>query len=386
MKDASSLVARRYEEHPYPEPLRDLGESLAQGNFQVGDPALWRPMLWPEGGPARPRILVAGCGTHQAAWFAYTNRDCEVVGVDLSEASLAHQRYLQERHALTNLRVFQGDLRDVGEIGGQFQLVVCTGVLHHMADPDEGMRALGSVMSGDGVLTCMVYAALRRTGVYMLQDLFRRLGVKADADGVAFVRRTLAGLPPWHFANFYVGGVQELQHDTAIVDTFLHPQDRAYTVPQVLALVENNGLHFQGWWENALYYPEGSPSLPPEMAARVKALPDSDQWAAMEVLSQWAYWHFFFARKARPPSMSFAGEAWRKLAPHPNPGLRQVAPRVFQRLGQPVDLGADEAAMLADADGVRTLGELADARPGVDARALFERLWKQGHVMVSLAP
>lgn len=66
----------------------------------------------------------------------------------------------------------------------------------------------------------------------------------------------LASLPPWHFANFYINGSSELQNDTGFVDTFMHPQDRAYTVPQVLALIEDNGLHFQGWFENALYYPE----------------------------------------------------------------------------------------------------------------------------------
>lgn len=383
MEDVSSLVARQYEQHPYPEPARDLAESLAQGGYQVGDPSLWAPMLWPEGRPRDAlKILVAGCGTHQAAWLAFTNRGSDVFGVDLSEASLAHQRYLQDRHALTNLRLFKGDLREAADIGRDFDLVVCTGVLHHMADPDEGMRALAGVMAPHGALVAMVYAAMRRTGVYMMQDVFRRLGVRTDSEGIAFVRRTLAELPPWHFAHFYINGVQELQHDTALVDTFLHPQERAYTVPQVLALAEDNGLHFQGWFENALYFPEGSPSLPAEMAERLAALTARDQWAAMEMLSQWAYWHFFFARKSPPPEITFAGDAWRRYRPQHNPGVRRAGPNQFTRLGQPIDMSGDETALFASIDGARTLGELA-AGARCDVCALVERLWKQGHVMVS---
>jgi hypothetical protein len=47
------------------------------------------------------RILVAGCGTKQAAHIAMTNRECSVLGVDLSENSLTHHRRLQEKHSLT---------------------------------------------------------------------------------------------------------------------------------------------------------------------------------------------------------------------------------------------------------------------------------------------
>ena len=381
MEDVSAIVARLYEGHPYPPPIRDLAQTISQGNYQVGDPTLWGPMLWPEGRPREKlTILVAGCGTQQAAWFAHTNRACDVVGVDLSEPSLAHHRYLQEKHDLRNLRLFKGDLRDVGDIGETFDLIACTGVLHHMKNPDEGMRALRGVLAEDGAFVGMVYAALRRTGVYMMQDLFRRLQIKPDAKGIAFARQVLASLPPWHFAHFHINASQDVQSDAGFVDTFLHPQDRAYTVPQVLALVEDNGLHFQGWFENALYYPEASNSLPPDILARLGKLPERDQWASIELLLQWAHWHFFFARKRPAPAISFTGDAWKNFVPSFNPGVRRAGPTQFTRLGQPIDLKANEIASFTAVDGVKTIGAL-----GAHTRALFERLWKQGHVMIATA-
>ncbi len=385
MEDVTRSVAQLYEGHPYPPPTRDLTEAIAQGGFQVGDPTLWAPMLWPEGRPRKKlKILIAGCGSSQAAWFAYTNRDSDVVGVDLSDASLAHERFLQDQHQLSNLRLFAGDLLEVARIGDGFDLVVCTGVLHHMPDPDAGMRALAEVMAPGAVLACMLYAPTKRTGVYMLQDAFRRMGIKPDAEGVAFVRSTLASLPQWHFAQFYINAAAELQHDAALVDTFLHPQDRAYSVPELLALVEDNGLNFQGWFDNAVYYPDSVPWLRPEALQRLAELPEREQWAAREMLSPGNPTHYFFARKGAPPSISFSGTGWAKLIPHATPGLRMIAPNQFKRMAHTFNLTPADAGLLGLVDGQRTLAAIA--AQGADrnhVRDLFEQLWKRGHVLMT---
>src|SRR6478735_5474004 len=129
MVDVSTLVAKQYEAFAYPEPFADLTEQIAKGYFQIGDPALYGPVLWPHGRPEHPlRILVAGCGTVQAAYTAYMSPDDEVVGLDLSEASLAHERFLQERHGLKNLKLFKGDLLEVSALGAEFDVILCTGV------------------------------------------------------------------------------------------------------------------------------------------------------------------------------------------------------------------------------------------------------------------
>src|SRR5690349_6090535 len=143
MEDVSSLVAKQYEAFAYPEPFADLKAEIAKGYYQVGEPSLYGPVLWPRGRPQGPlKILVAGCGTIQAAYVAYLNPNEEVVGIDLSEASLAHERFLQDRHGLANLKLFRGNLLEVATLRERFDVIICTGVLHHMADPATGMAAL----------------------------------------------------------------------------------------------------------------------------------------------------------------------------------------------------------------------------------------------------
>ncbi len=403
MDEVTGMVARQYEAYAYPQPFTDLAAQVADGYFEYGNPANYAALLWPEGRPAakqRPlSILAAGCGTVQAAYLAYTNRGAAVWGVDLSEASLAHERYLQERHGLANLRLFRGDLRQVQEIGTTFDCIVCSGVLHHLADPDEGLRALAGVLAPDGAMTLMLYGATARTGVYMLQDALRRLQVPQTTDGVAFARRLVEQLPERHFARWYLAGAAELRHDAAFVDTFLHPQDRAYTVPQVLDFLERNGLAFGGWVDNAHYYPDAALArYSPEVRSAVAALPAREQWAVVEMLTQNLGMHMLAARRAdhcRPGAApDLASPGWQGLVPHRVPGLKRApsppahAP-TYTRGSQGFELGPGQAALLDSIDGSRRIGELlalpalahvpADTREGL-TREFLAQMWRLGHL------
>lgn len=394
MEDVSQLVARQYEAFAYPEPFADIADEFAKGYYQIGDPALYAPVLWPRGEPKRPlRILVAGCGTVQAACIAFTNRDDEVIGIDVSEASLAHERFLQERHGLENLKLFRGDLLHVESLDGQFDVVISTGVLHHLADPGAGLGALKTVLAPDGVMVLMVYGQTVRTGVYMLQDAFRRMGIEQTSEGVAEVRRILAELPGRHFAQSYIRAADELKHDSAIVDTFLHPQDRAYTVPQVMELVEGVGLTFQNWidnypyWRNAIWGPDTA------VAAAVDPLPAADHWAAVEMLRLSAGFHMFTALHSacEVATVDFDTGNWRNFVPHHAPGLLRRGPGQFQRGPYELECSDIEQFVLDGADGNRTIAEIVDvpALAAIEqrdefARRYFEHLWKLGHVMIGL--
>jgi ubiquinone/menaquinone biosynthesis C-methylase UbiE len=63
-------------------------------------------VLWPDR-DYRPGldILIAGCGTNQAAIFAFSNPTANVVAIDISEPSLDHHQYLKDKLGLDNLEL-----------------------------------------------------------------------------------------------------------------------------------------------------------------------------------------------------------------------------------------------------------------------------------------
>jgi SAM-dependent methyltransferase len=287
-------------------------------------------------------------------------------------------------------------LLEVGSLGERFDVILCTGVLHHMADPAAGLAALRTVLAPDGVIVLMLYGQTVRIGVYMLQDAFWRMGIAQTPDGIAQVRRILTELPSRHYAQDYIRAADELKQDAAIVDTFLHPQDRAYTVPQLLELVEGAGLAFQNWIDNFPYWRNGGWGPDSSIAVAVDPLPAREHWAAIEMLGQAAGMHMFTVRHADDDLavVDFDQGAWRSFVPHHAPGLIRKGSGRFERGPYELKCSELEQFVLDGADGKRAIAEIVDvpALEAIDpgerdefARRYFEHLWKLGHVMIGLS-
>ncbi len=141
-----------YTNHPYPPPVANLDRARDEWR----DPNRHRAeshLLWPDR-PYRAEldILVAGCGTWQAAKYALCHPDARNVGIDVSPTSLNHSRQCKRQYNLTNLDLRELPIEQAAALGHTFDLIVCTGVLHHLADPDAGLRALRSVLKPQGAL------------------------------------------------------------------------------------------------------------------------------------------------------------------------------------------------------------------------------------------
>ena len=291
--NSADPVAEQYARYAYPEPGDDIPTWLRSFNYDPYDPSQYSTLFWPEGRPkTKLKILVAGCGTMEAAVLAFKNPKCSVTGVDFSELSIAHEERLRERHKLENLTLRVMDLLDVPTLEQHFDLIVCTGVLHHLRDPAAGLRALASVLDPScGAMVLMLYGRLARAGIYALQDAFRRMGIPQSPEGVAAVRSILGRLPPHHLGRWYFKTSSEMNSDAAIVDTFLHRQDVAYSVADVLAFVESNGLRFQDWLDRGTYNQDW-PSVDPN-------IPERDRWSINEDFSTSISTH---SPLAMPPS------------------------------------------------------------------------------------
>ncbi len=355
----ADVVSAQYEAWVYPEPIHDLPAWL-EHNWQWFDPIHAHGLFWPDRPyPSGLRILVAGCGANQAAVLAATNPTAHVVGIDVSPTSLAHHERLARDNDLDNLELHRLPIEQVGTLGREFDLVVSTGVLHHLADPQAGADALASVLARDGVLALMLYAHFGRIGVEILESVFADLGLRQDEASVAMVTSALGTLAAEHPVRPYMAIAPDLAFDGGIVDTFLHGRQRSYTVPDCLELVERAGLVFQDWLFTESYEPPyGSQSV---FHAAIAGRPDVQRWSIMERLNTVNACHFFFAcRPERDPStyrVDLHGPSFRDLIP----GLRAHCWRDGADLVKPGGrrtLSATQQAIVDQIDGRRSIGAI----------------------------
>ena len=366
----ADLVSRQYERWSYPPPIDDVTTWL-DSNWEWFDPSHAHRILWPDR-EYKPDadILIAGCGTNQAAVIAYTNPAARVVAVDVSQPSLDHEQYLKDKHGLWNLELRLLPIEELGTLGRDFDLVMSTGVLHHMADPKAGMKAIGSVLRQEGVAAIMVYAKYGRIGIDILESIFADLGLRQDYDSVQTVRATLADLPAEHPVQPYLNIASDLWSDAGLVDTFLHGRQRTYDVAGCIDLATSAGLEFQGWLRNALHHLHdlGAPNT---FFDAVNALPQAQMWSVVERLRTTNARHSFLAcRPDRPKShyvIDFSTAQCLDYVPLFRMRCGLSGSEIF-RPGFQMQLNPAELPFVQNIDGLRTLRQI-----GVDLPSGFLR-------------
>lgn len=393
-------VSRQYDRWQYPPPVLDL-EAWTKNHWDWFDPFWAHRVLWPDR-EYRPDldILIAGCGTYQAAVFAFMNRGAKVTAIDVSRSALDHQQYLKDKHGLVNLELHLLPIEEVSALGGDFDLIVSTGVLHHMADPLAGLTALGACLRADGALGVMLYARYGRIGVEILESVFRDLGLSQDEASVQLVKDAIAILPGDHPVRSYFNVARDLLTDGALVDTFLHTRQRSYTVQECLDLVSAAGLAFQGWFHKTPYYPHDLFTPANGFSAALHRLPETDLWKVMERVQTANATHFFLAcRPERPKegyAIDFAADACLDYVPLTRTACLVSGDEIFLP-GAKLKLTADQLPFLAQVDGRRTIREIVDRvgeSGGVNqrsraelqqfARHLFRSLWRLDFLAMAL--
>jgi SAM-dependent methyltransferase len=398
----SDEVRTFYERMPYPAPLTNLDEHRNLYTNQERRRAEFH-LMWPARQPrANQEILVAGCGTSQAARYALREPDARITAIDVSDTSLRYTRDLQRKYNLDNLELHQLPIESVREIGRCFDLVVCTGVLHHLPDPDLGLRALRDVLQPNGAMRLMVYARYGRAGIYMMQEYCRLLEINASATDLQSLGATLETLATDHPISALIRRSEDFWRPEAMADALLHPQDRAYTVPELYAWLDRCGVSFGRWIEQAPYLAQCGAIARSPHAARLAALPPQQQHAAVELFRGTIAAHSFIAYRDDCSDdnqpITFAGDSWRDYIPIALPWTVCVRERLppgsvavlinrshtFTDLILTVDAFEDQ--LLGAIDGKRSLAEIlqfAEQEGDDERRALnfFERLWQYDQVV-----
>lgn len=244
-------VRQQYEQSPYPRWImparRSLSKSMAEYCVEEG------MELHSIGIKAvdAPAVLIAGCGTGQQPISTATNIDgCEVTAIDLSLASLAYAERHRRELEIDNIEFIQADLLDVDRLGKKFDVIQCSGVLHHMHDPAEGLRALERVLKPGGLLELGLYSEKARAAVVKAKAQIDSLKVEPSETGLREFRNLLieegsdVTTALMNFNDFY--SLSEFR------DLLFHVKEHQFSLLQIGDLLDAVGLKFCGFRNHAI--------------------------------------------------------------------------------------------------------------------------------------
>jgi 2-polyprenyl-3-methyl-5-hydroxy-6-metoxy-1,4-benzoquinol methylase len=242
----SQAVRQQYEENPYPRWRR-------RGGMGQGLPmhlALQRrlPQLsLQDTSPPCPEILVAGCGTgSDASQVARTFAHAQILAVDISRTSLAYAKRATQELNIKNIDFRQADILELGSLKRQFDLIVCSGVLHHMRDPLQGWRVLTSLLRTDGYMNIGLYSRRARRHVTALRQLVQNQSYASTPEGIRRFRTdVMTGKNTIDVGTIAMS--PDFYSTSACRDLIFHVQEHVFTPLEIASCLDGLGLQFLGF-------------------------------------------------------------------------------------------------------------------------------------------
>ena len=318
-------------------------------------------------GTERPRILDAGCGTGVSTdYLCHLNPGAEVVAVDISDGALQVARERLERseadQVVSSLRQERCSLLDLGD-EQPFDYINSVGVLHHLDQPEAGLRSLAAALAPTGLLHLFLYADAGRWEIHRTQRALTLLQVGTEAEGLRLGRELFETLPEQnrlrrhHEQRWAV----DCAADANFADMYLHPQETSYNLERLLGFAATAGLHFAGFSNPELWDP--ARLLTGELLERAQALPARQQWALVEELDPDISHFEFFLSKAPLKRRIWSDAELQEATAIRQPCLWGEPDPILGRNMEPIQLSEDAKALLSAVGETPTLplGQLAPA-------------------------
>ena len=237
----SKDVRDQYEDNPYPRwikpraPIKPLSISDLVGHLNL---QLWDSTIMQR---TQPSVLIAGCGTgQQAIESSLRLENPTMVAVDLSLSSLAYATRKTRELALSDITYLQCDILELGSLGKEFDIIECTGVLHHMEDPMAGWKTLTSLLKPGGLMKIGLYSKKARADIIKIRKQIDLLGIKDTNKGmIEFREKMIKSDEAIYDAIKYS---DDFFTRSTLRDLLFHVQEHQFSITQIRNYLHRLGL------------------------------------------------------------------------------------------------------------------------------------------------
>ena len=162
----------QYEENPYPR-WRFAARPVQEQDFKIFVESLTKKKQNNNNFKC-PQILIAGSGTGRQILELSAFKNSKIFAVDISKESLAYSIRKTRELKISNIKHYHIDILDLKLLREQFDLIVCTGCLHHMEKPEDGLDSLVNVLKPSGIMQIALYSKHARSEIEWTRKYIER--------------------------------------------------------------------------------------------------------------------------------------------------------------------------------------------------------------------
>ncbi len=192
------------------------------------------------------KVLVAGCGTgREPIMLTSAIKNLDVTAIDLSKSSLSYAIRKAKEHNLNNINFYQCDLLNIKELNTKFDIIICSGVLHHLDKPMEGWHQLNDALKDKGLMRISLYSKIARRELRLYQDKYANQDIRDYNKEIREFRNNMIN----HNKNFE--NIFSIFEDFFIMselrDLIFHVKEHQFTLPEIKSCLKDLKLSFLGF-------------------------------------------------------------------------------------------------------------------------------------------
>ncbi len=193
-----------------------------------------------------PEILIAGCGTGvQSISVAQQFPRSNVLALDLSKSSLAFALRKTKELGISNINYVHGDILDLHKINKKFDVIHCTGVLHHMRSPTQGLECLIETLKEDGLMKLGLYSSIARTEINKVRNLIKKDKIPYTNNSIHSFRQKMIN-DDHNLINEFNTSIDFFSL-SGFRDLYFNIQETQYTIPDIKKIINDYNLNFCGF-------------------------------------------------------------------------------------------------------------------------------------------
>ena len=169
-----------------------------------------------------------------------------MLAVDLSLTSLAYAERKTRELGIGNIEYRQADILALGALAERFDVVDCTGVLHHLEDPVAGWRILCSLLRPGGVMRVGLYSEIARRHVVRARELIAAAGFAPTPSGIRACRAAILARQDDALLARVTQG-EDFYSVSGCRDLIFHVQEQRFTLPRIASVLAELDLKFIGF-------------------------------------------------------------------------------------------------------------------------------------------
>ena len=244
-ESTSKKVKDFYEESPYPR-YKYRESAKEYSNLDINRYVSWIVSRQIDNVETikKPKILIAGAGTGgPAIRFCTTVNNAEITAMDLSFNSLAYGKRISDENNIKNIQYIQGDILDIKEINKKFNFIHCTGVLHHMKDPEEGLKSLVDVLETGGFIQLAYYSEISKKYLEPYRKMIKDNKYSSEITDIRNFRSKIITSSD----SMEIRRTVDFYNLSMLKDLLFHPQEKFYNLEKLKNIFELNELEFLGF-------------------------------------------------------------------------------------------------------------------------------------------